>query len=82
MDVGERLRGAIAHAQVPGGRAQGPIRCTATSGVSHGFAGTQSLDDIMRQADAALYRGKMSGRNRVEWADEAPALRVAAQTPA
>lgn len=77
MHLAERLREAIAHAQVPGGRAQGPIRCTATIGVSHGFAGTQALDDIMRQADAALYRGKMSGRNRVEWADEAAVMPVA-----
>lgn len=85
LHLAERLREAIACAQVPAGPSQGPIRCTATIGVSRGFAGTQVLDEIMRQADAALYRGKVSGRNRVEWADEhagVPGLQVAEGSPA
>ncbi|CAB3700720.1 MAG: GGDEF domain-containing protein [Achromobacter sp.] len=82
LHLAERLRAAIAHSQVPGGRPHGPIRCTATIGVSQRFASTQVLDDIMHQADAALYRGKMSGRNRVEWAGEAMALPLAAQASA
>lgn len=67
MQLAERAREAIAHSQVTGISPQGPIRCTATIGVSEGFASTEALDEIMQQADAALYRGKISGRNRVEW---------------
>ncbi|MGE8656191.1 MAG: diguanylate cyclase [Achromobacter sp.] len=82
MRLAERLRAAIAQSQVPGGRQHGPIRCTATIGVSRPFAGTQAFDDTMQQADAALYRGKMSGRNRVEGADEATATPMVAQASA
>ena len=71
MHLAERLREAIALTEVSGEHLQGQIQCTATIGVSRGFASTQALDDIMRQADTALYQGKMSGRNRVEWAGEA-----------
>lgn len=71
MHLAERLREAIALTEVSGEHLQGRIQCTATIGVSRGFASTQALDDIMRQADTALYQGKMSGRNRVEWAGEA-----------
>lgn len=77
LQLAERLREAIACTQVPVGGVHGPIRCTATIGVSRGFVSPQVLDEIMRQADAALYRGKESGRNRVEWADESPAVQIA-----
>lgn len=68
MLLAERVRNAIAHCQVPGSHLHGPIQCTATIGVSEAFSSTQALDENLRQADAALYRGKASGRNRVEWA--------------
>lgn len=61
------MREAIACSQVPGVSLHGPIRCTATIGVSEGFTSSQALDQYTQQADAALYRGKMAGRNRVEW---------------
>lgn len=70
MHLAERLREAIAQTRLPVQSAQGQIQCTATIGVSRGFSSTQALDDIMRQADAALYQGKASGRNRVQWAEE------------
>lgn len=70
MHLAERLREAIAQTRLPAQSAQGQIQCTATIGVSRGFSSVQALDDIMRQADAALYQGKASGRNRVQWAEE------------
>lgn len=67
MHLAERTRAAIEHSEVPGISLSRPIRCTATIGVSKAFTSTQALDESMQQADAALYRGKTSGRNRVEW---------------
>ncbi len=67
MQLAERTRAAIEHSEVPGTDLSQAIRCTATIGVSDHFSGLQAFDESMQQADAALYRGKTSGRNRVEW---------------
>ena len=66
--LAERMREVVASSQVPGGNPLEPIRCTVTIGVSTGFASADALDEVLWQADAALYRGKTAGRNRVEWA--------------
>ncbi|MDF3934341.1 GGDEF domain-containing protein [Pseudomonas citronellolis] len=68
MQLAERTRAAIEHSEPPGISADQAIRCTATIGVSEHFTSTQALDEYLQQADAALYRGKTSGRNRVEYA--------------
>lgn len=67
MQLAERTRAAIESSEVSGAGLDRPIRCTATIGVSDAFSSVQALDESMQQADAALYRGKGSGRNRVEW---------------
>ncbi|UCU99441.1 sensor domain-containing diguanylate cyclase [Acidovorax radicis] len=74
MQLAERVRDAIEHSEFPGVGPHGPIRCTVTLGLTGSFASMDALDASMQQADAALYRGKRSGRNRVEWAQapEAP----------
>lgn len=66
MQLAERARAAIEQSEVPGLSLNEPIRCTATLGVSDGFTSAQAFDKSMQQADAALYQGKVSGRNRVE----------------
>ena len=65
LHLAERLRAAVADAGVdaPGVPC---IRCTATIGVSQPFASLDALNEVIQQADAALYRGKQAGRNRVE----------------
>jgi len=63
--LAERVRAAIEHHGMPIGGGREPIQCTATIGVSHGFTSAHELDRAMQQADAALYRGKAAGRNRV-----------------
>ncbi|PJI99656.1 diguanylate cyclase (GGDEF)-like protein [Acidovorax sp. 69] len=68
MQLAERVRDAIERSQVSGGSEHGAIHCTVTMGVSARFASAQALDESLQQADAALYRGKMLGRNRVVWA--------------
>ena len=54
--VAERMREAVAR----GGA------CTASIGVSSLQAGDRDLDALLARADAALYRAKAQGRNRVE----------------
>ncbi|MCY1546412.1 Diguanylate cyclase DgcM [compost metagenome] len=66
MRLAERTRAAIEHSEVPGIGLNQSIRYTATIGVSDEFTSPHALDESLQQADAALYRGKTSGRNRVE----------------
>ncbi|NGM19195.1 PleD family two-component system response regulator [Roseomonas stagni] len=63
MLVAERLRAAIANVpMVAEGQA---LNVTASIGVASGGIGAQS-DDVVSAADAALYRAKNNGRDRVE----------------
>ena len=41
------------------------ISITASLGVATVMAGDESLEELLRRADAALYQAKESGRNRV-----------------
>lgn len=68
MRLAERLRAAVESQAIKIPGADQPLRCTITIGVSHSFASAHVLEDAMRKADAALYRGKAAGRNRIEWA--------------
>ena len=64
--MAERLRLAIANSQTPndGGI---PIAITASFGLAL-YSRDESVDAWLARADAALYRAKQSGRNRVEMA--------------
>lgn len=66
LQLAERMRAAIETLEVPDSSRGQSIRCTATIGVSKQFAGAQAFDEFLQQADAALYRGKKAGRNRVD----------------
>lgn len=66
MHLAERLREVIERQSVPTPGPDGPLRCTVTIGVSLPFNGVDGLDVALQEADAALYRGKKAGRNRVE----------------
>ncbi|MEW5871062.1 MAG: histidine kinase N-terminal 7TM domain-containing protein [Chloroflexota bacterium] len=62
-EIGERLRGAIAEAQVCTGR--GETRITACIGVCPHSAQTDNLDTLLECAGDALHLTKQAGRNRV-----------------
>ncbi|WP_244157220.1 GGDEF domain-containing protein [Phytopseudomonas argentinensis] len=66
LHLAERMRAAIEKIEVPDLSRGQAIRCTATIGVSEQFESVQAFDKCLQQADAALYRGKNAGRNRVE----------------
>ena len=53
------------------------LRCTVTIGISLAFHNSDVFEAAMQEADAALYRGKAVGRNRVEWGAREGALGVA-----
>ncbi len=62
--VAERLRQLIAEQPVVAGGES--VHFTVSIGLAHLESSTTSLDDLLRQADAALYQAKQNGRNRVE----------------
>ncbi len=60
LALAEKLRQAIAAVAVPFGERE--LSLTASIGVA---AGNYDLDALLSQADAAMYRAKAAGRNRV-----------------
>jgi diguanylate cyclase (GGDEF)-like protein len=65
VEVADRLRQQLAAIQtiVDGGI---PINFTVSIGVTHARREDESLDDLIKRADAALDQAKSKGRNRVE----------------
>jgi diguanylate cyclase (GGDEF)-like protein len=60
----ERIRKAVEAAEIPSDA--GPLRLTVSLGVGAFETESSSLDEVIGQADQALYLAKNSGRNRVE----------------
>ena len=60
--VAEKLRAGIGAIRI--GKGQEPVVATASFGVAN-LLPEESLDDLRKRADAALYAAKASGRNRV-----------------
>jgi diguanylate cyclase len=59
--VADRIRAGVADLKV--GQAPG-LRCTLSIGLARGPAGMATAKAWIEQADAALYRAKLAGRNR------------------
>jgi len=74
MVLAERLRASIESQPIHVTGADEPLRCTVTIGVSSRFYGADGLEEALREADEALYRGKAGGRNRVEVGGSTPSL--------
>jgi diguanylate cyclase (GGDEF)-like protein len=65
QQLGERIRSNVAAIGTVGGR---ELQVTVSVGVA-GLRAGETGDALLRRADAALYRAKESGRNRVESGD-------------
>jgi diguanylate cyclase (GGDEF)-like protein len=76
LRVAERLRQAIAEMKIADPAAPGGLSVTVSIGVASAKAG-ETPEALMGRADAALYRAKQAGRNRVV-VDEAEAPKAAA----
>jgi diguanylate cyclase (GGDEF)-like protein len=63
--LAERVREAIAGTAVGADREPCPIAVTASFGIAALAAGDEEIEPVVARADAALYRAKRGGRNRV-----------------
>ncbi len=61
-EIAERLRLAVSDARIPWDESE--IHATVTFGIAC-WTPSRSIDDCIREADAALYAGKAGGRDRV-----------------
>jgi len=73
LEIAERLRTRLAatSVQTPAGR----LNFTVSLGVAT-FSGQDEAETVLARADAALYRAKEYGRNRVEVAEPPPIMSV------
>jgi two-component system cell cycle response regulator len=77
LDIADRLRAAMADEPFPIPDSQTGLTVTVSIGVAEARR-EDSPTSLLRRADAALYRAKRLGRNRVEAADDKDDLTVAA----
>jgi diguanylate cyclase (GGDEF)-like protein len=71
--LAERMREAVERLRVPRVGGRGSLRVTASFGVAALPESAADRDGLVAAADAALYRAKRGGRNRVERAEAVPA---------
>ena len=63
-EIAERIRRSVANEIFA--TSQGPVNITVSLGVSKAVPSLRVLDELINQADTALYKAKQNGRNRVE----------------
>jgi diguanylate cyclase (GGDEF)-like protein len=71
--LAERMREAVEHLRVPSVSGEAPLRVTASFGVASVPESAADRGELIAAADAALYRAKRGGKNRVERAERVAA---------
>jgi diguanylate cyclase (GGDEF)-like protein len=71
--LAERMREAVERLRVPRVSGRGSLRVTASFGVASMPESASDGEQLVAAADAALYRAKRGGKNRVERADRVAA---------
>jgi diguanylate cyclase (GGDEF)-like protein/putative nucleotidyltransferase with HDIG domain len=74
MEIAERIRRAVAEREFEIETAAEPIRATVSLGVAGFPKDGADANELIHQADLAVYRGKLQGRNRVVGASAEPIL--------
>ena len=74
LEIAERIRRAIAERLFDVETSSEPIRATVSIGVSGFPKDAQDPNSLIHQADLAVYRAKLQGRNRVLGATSEPLL--------
>jgi diguanylate cyclase (GGDEF)-like protein/putative nucleotidyltransferase with HDIG domain len=77
MEIAERIRRAVAEREFEVETAAEPIRATVSLGVAGFPKDGADANELIHQADLAVYRGKLQGRNRVVGASAEPILMAA-----
>jgi diguanylate cyclase (GGDEF)-like protein/putative nucleotidyltransferase with HDIG domain len=74
MEIAERIRRKVAEREFEVETAAEPIRATVSLGVAGFPKDGLDANELIHQADLAVYRGKLQGRNRVVSASTEPLL--------
>src|SRR6476620_7918682 len=74
FEIAERIRRAVAEKEFEVETAAEPIRATVSLGVAGFPKDGLDANELIHQADLAVYRGKLQGRNRVVGASAEPIL--------
>src|SRR5438045_2549991 len=77
MEIAERIRRAVAEREFEVETASEPIRATISIGVAAYPKDGVDANELIHQADLAVYRAKLQGRNRVLGASSEPLLLAA-----
>jgi len=80
LEIAERIRRAVAATIFEIETSSEPIRATISSGVATYPTDGADVNELIHQADLAVYRAKLQGRNRVLHASTEPLLIPAERT--
>jgi diguanylate cyclase (GGDEF)-like protein/putative nucleotidyltransferase with HDIG domain len=81
VETAERIRRAIAEAEFDVETSDEPIRATVSVGVASFPKDGSGANELIHQADLAVYRAKLQGRNRVLSASSEPLVVPAGRSP-
>jgi diguanylate cyclase (GGDEF)-like protein/putative nucleotidyltransferase with HDIG domain len=81
LEIAERIRQAVAEAEFEVETSSEPIRATVSVGVAGFPTDATDANELIHQADLAVYRAKLQGRNRVLHASSEPLLMRSERSP-